>query len=427
MSTIKIIEHQPITESEDWNDSFHEKLQSLNFSGNMEYMGVPKYLGLGYSKGKQLSASYYIGASWLIENELAVVVTPKVEDTDFVQMFLAALELDARHKSDYFSKCYGIHFNESNIETTEKLNQLAPMLVLHYISLLYRLTQRGLKRDYIIREENLKAKVKGRIMMGRHLQQNVFVQRADHMFCQYQEFTDDTPENRLLKRALMFADRFINSTMREKFATTYIPHRLNRLKFQFSHISDDIEPYQIQYLATNKLYKDYRETVRVAKMLLRHFDYNIANTDDNMHTTSPFWIDMARLYEMWVWEKLQEKTVNKINFQERGSYGRQVADFVIRQEKLILDAKYKPDYQKDSYVDVDDIRELSGNARDERLLPDLPDDYSPRCLILYPDDFEELKSENEILFENQGRKILHYRNFFKISVPLPKHSSCKIY
>ena len=154
-------------------------------------------------------------------------------------------------------------------------------------------------------------------------------------------------------------------------------------------------------------------------MLLRRYDYSLSEASEEYHTTPPFWIDMARLYEMWVWGKLQEKSVNEILFQEPGFYGRQVADFVIRKENLILDAKYKPSYKDNGYVDVEDIRELSGNARDERLLPNLPEDYSPRCVILYPDVFEELKLESEELFESQGRNISHYRNFYKISVPLP--------
>ena len=153
-------------------------------------------------------------------------------------------------------------------------------------------------------------------------------------------------------------------------------------------------------------------------MILRRFDYSIREASSEQHSTPPFWIDMARLYEMWVLHRLQKLGINPIMFQEAGFYGRQVADFVIREENLILDAKYKPKYVED-WVDIDDIRELSGNARDDRLLPNLPEDYSPRCIFLYPGNTDELKPESDILFEQQGQKIPHYRNFYKISVPLP--------
>ena len=421
---ILLQEHQPFANPYGYGNG-------LDYSNKMEYLyGLklkfqetgflkePKYLGIN-----DWTASYFIGAAWLVEKELAVVVTPKVPDVDFVQMFLAALEIDTQKESNYFAQCYGIQFDEPQIETHEELNQLTPLLVLHFISLLERLVKHGLKKDYLLHEENLKAKVKGRILFGKHLKTNVFQQRSDRMYCQYQEYTDDIPENRLLKKALLFSERILDRCDSLKRQSQYpdLQLRLNRLKASFSHVSDDIEPYQVQKLSSNKLFKGYKEAIRVAKMILRRFDYSIREASSEQHSTPPFWIDMARLYEMWVLHRLQKLGINPIMFQEAGFYGRQVADFVIREENLILDAKYKPKYVED-WVDIDDIRELSGNARDDRLLPNLPEDYTPRCIILYPGNTDELKPESVILFEQQGRKIPHYRNFYKISVPLPVYN-----
>ena len=383
------------------------------------FLKEPKYLGIN-----DWTASYFIGAAWLVPDELAMVITPKMPDIDFVQMFLAALEIDTQKESNYFAQCYGIQFDEPQIETHEELNQLTPLLVLHYISLLERLVKHGLKKDYLLHEENLKAKVKGRILFGKHLKTNIFQQHNDRMYCQYQEYTDDIPENRLLKKALLFSERILDRCDSLKRQAQYpeVHLRLNRLKASFSCISDDIEPYQVQKLSSNKLFKGYKEAIRVAKMILRRFDYSIREASSEQHSTPPFWIDMARLYEMWVLCKLQKCSINPVLFQEIGFYGRQVADFVIREENLILDAKYKSKYV-DDWVDIDDIRELSGNARDERLLPNLSEDYSPRCIILYPGNTDELKPESDTLFEQQGQRIPHYRNFYKISVPLPVYDN----
>ncbi len=418
---ILLQEHQPFVNPRGWGNGrdYSDKMEYLVGLGltfeEPDFLKEPKYLGIS-----NWIASYYIGAAWLVPDELAVVVTPKMPDIDFVRMFLAALEVDTQKESDYFAQCYGIQFDEPQIETHEELNQLTPLLVLHFISLLERLVKHGLKKDYLLHEENLKAKVKGRILFGKHLKTNVFQQRSDRMYCQYQEYTDDISENRLLKKALLFSERILDRCDSLKRQSQYpdLQLRLNRLKASFSHISDDIEPYQVQKLSSNKLFKGYKEAIRVAKMILRRFDYSIREASSEQHSTPPFWIDMARLYEMWVLHRLQKLGINPIMFQEAGFYGRQVADFVIREENLILDAKYKPKYVED-WVDIDDIRELSGNARDDRLLPNLQEDYSPRCIILYPGNTDELKPESDVLFEQQGRKIPHYRNFYKISVPLP--------
>ena len=418
---ILLQEHQPFVNPRGWGNGrdYSDKMEYLVGLGltfeEPDFLKEPKYLGIS-----NWIASYYIGAAWLVSDELAVVVTPKVPDIDFIQMFLSALEIDTQKESNYFAQCYGIQFDEPQIETHEELNQLTPLLVLHFISLLERLLKHGLKKDYLLHEENLKAKVKGRILFGKHLKTNVFQQCSDRMYCQYQEYTDDIPENRLLKKALLFSERILDRCDSLKRQSQYpdLQLRLNRLKASFSHISDDIEPYQVQKLSSNKLFKGYKEAIRVAKMILRRFDYSIREASSEQQSTPPFWIDMARLYDMWVLHRLQKLGINPIMFQEAGFYGRQVADFVIREENLILDAKYKPKYVED-WVDIDDIRELSGNARDDRLLPNLPEDYSPRCIFLYPGNTDELKPESDILFEQQGQKIPHYRNFYKISVPLP--------
>lgn len=407
----------PLIEHQSFNSQDIEKIKNLNLAFQQtDYLKEPMYLGL-----YNYCASYYIGASWLVKNELAVVVTPKMKNIDFVTMFLSALEVDTKNESDYFAQCYGIQFDEPTIETDEQLNQLTPLLVLHFVSLLDRLVKRGLKKDYVIREENLKTKVKGRLLFTKHLQNNVFQQRSDRVYCQYQEYTDDIPENRLLKKALLFADRIICNYESLKAQSSYfeIQSRLSKLKNRLDGISDEIEPYQVQKLSTNKLFKEYKEAIRVAKMLLRRYDYSISEASQEQHSTPPFWIDMSRLYEMWVLSNLQKKSINEVLFQEKGFYGRQIADFVIREEKLILDAKYKPDYQNKSFVDIDDIREISGNARDESLLPDISEEYSPRCVILYPGNEFELLPESKKLFCEQGTKIPHYRNFYKISIKLP--------
>jgi 5-methylcytosine-specific restriction enzyme subunit McrC len=431
---IKIKEHRPL----DGQDI--EKIKNLNLAFQQtDYLKKPKYLGI-----YDYCASYYIGASWLVKNELAVIVTPKMKNIDFVTMFLETLEVDTKNESDYFAQCYGIQFDEPTIETDEQLNQLTPLLVLHFISLLERLVKRGLKKDYIVREENLKTKVKGRPLITKHLQNNVFQQRADRVYCQYQEYTDDIPENRLLKKALLFADRIINNYESLKAQSFYseIQSRLLRLKNMLSHISDEIEPYQVQKLSTNKLFKEYKETTRVAKMLLRRYDYSISEASEEQHSTPPFWIDMSRLYEMWVFSQLEKAYPGQIQFQVKGHCGTAV-DFIKKDECLIMDAKYKPHYDYSNRGIIDDIREISGYARDWKILQRLSitKTYSEeiKCLIIYPEPVvfqtdETLSEEERQDISNDTCKdvttfdgklidlcseIRWFRNFYKISVKLP--------
>lgn len=434
IAPIKLTEHQPFGEAD------FEKIKDHDLAFQQtDYLKEPKYLGI-----YNYCASYYIGASWLLKNELAVIVTPKMGNIDFVTMFLEALEVDTKNESDYFAQCYGIQFNEPTIETDEQLNQLTPLLVLHFISLLERLVKRGLKKDYVVREENLKTKVKGRLLITKHLKKNVFQQRSDRVYCQYQEYTDDISENRLLKKALLFADRIINNYESLKAQSSYseMQSRLFRLKNVLSPISDEIEPYQVQKLSTNKLFKEYKDAIRVAKMLLRRYDYSISKTCEVKKSTPPFWIDMSRLYEMWVFSQLEKAYPGQIQFQVKGHCGTAL-DFIKKDECLIMDAKYKPHYDYSNRGIINDIREISGYARDWKILQSLSisKTYSEeiKCIIIYPepvvfqtdetlseeesqdvhnDSCNDITSFNgEIL--NLCSEIKWFRNFYKISVKLP--------
>ena len=431
-SIISIKEHEYLPQE------YFDRLKTVDFVGAPEdYMGEPQYLGIG----KDFRASYYIGTCWLTEY-LTISVLPKIENVDFIKMFLAALEVNS--EADYFAQCYKIDFDKPAIKTPKNLNVLSPLLILHFLSLLEKLVKRGLKRGYIIKEENLKSKIKGRIVFTQHLQQNVFQKRDDRIYCRYQEYTFDIPENRLLKKALIFSEKVLERYESIKKQNNYqdIKKRLIKLKQHFAVVSDDIEVSQIKKISANKLFINYKSAVKVAKMILRRFDYSLQEASKQEETTPPFWIDMSRLFELWVHSKLNEAYPKQIVFQVKG-HCRTAVDFIKIDEKLIMDAKYKPHYSNSNSRIIDDIREISGYARDRKILEALGvnnfDNEEVKCIIIYPErinfesndtDFTEEEQKEiegddckEATFEgsliSQSSEIKWFRNFYKISVKLP--------
>lgn len=417
---IIINEHRPIPENR------RDEIKDVEFVGNPDYMCKPQYLGID----KDFKASYYIGAEWLVKGETAVVVLPEIEDVDFIKMFLSALEND--DESNYFSRCYGIDFDQEPIKTDTSQFQLAPLLILHYIKLLENLAKRGLKRGYITREENLKSKTKGKILFTRHLRANILPKHEDRIFCSYQEYTADIPENRLLKKALLFAERAIVAYKSLDSYQDALKNRLNVLSQTFQNVSDEIEIYQVRRISTNKIYKEYAEAIKVAKMILQRFQYSI-NQVGEKQSTPPFWIDMARLYEMWVLAKLRLSYNNEIEFQVDG-YCRTKVDFIKKgPDKWIIDAKYKPRYENSNAGIIDDIREISGYARDKKILNRLKivGNEEVKCLIVYPKPIIFNKDEQEDIVDDECKSVLGmidlteikeikmFRNFYKISVPIP--------
>lgn len=204
-------------------------------------MEKPVYLGIG----PDMKASYFIGADWLDEKEgLSVVVHPKkeMENVDYLKMFMACLENDL--SSDYFALIYGIECEKRYINCASLQDQITPLLLIHFLSVLKRLTKRGLRKDYVSQEENIQCKVKGRILTDKNLRTNVISRRLDRCYCCFYEYTVDSQENRLLKKALLFTSRFIRRFVsHDSFAQ--LSSLTNSLLAQFENVGDEIEIFQI--------------------------------------------------------------------------------------------------------------------------------------------------------------------------------------
>ena len=407
-------------------------------------------------------ASYYIGCAWLIppsENEkgIPIQVEPKIENIDFIRMFVTALEVRSSEEAEYFSDYYHIDFESPVIQIESEQNLITPLLLLHYITLLEQLARNGLRKNYVRREENLQSKIRGKILFNQHLKQNVFNKREDRIFCGYQEYTIDTPENRLLKKALVYAKNNLESIPSLKAETLdKIYSKLAPVESAFEGVSEDVSLSQVYFVKSSKLYRHYDEAIKVAKMILRGVDYEILeDKKERDYKVHPFYIDMPRLYEMYVLSLLRKAYGDQIKFQERGRHGTKV-DFIKTDEKIIMDAKYKPRYESGDSGIVDDVREISGYARDKSILKALnwykenglcvdgkQGKLFPDCVIVYPviqpeynDDGEPSGiQEKDCVFwdeSNPPKKIVDeflprlsnpiaaFEGFYKIAIPLPK-------
>lgn len=403
---------------------FLAKNPNYHFKGQPDYVKPPVCLGID----DRCVASYYIGADWIRENELAAIVLPKIKNLDFTEMFLDALLVDSQAETHYFSKCYGIDFDKPEIDAPKELNQLSVLLLVQYIVLLEQLVERGVRKDYVTIEENLKSKIKGHLMVAKHLNKNVIPHREDRAYCRYQFYTEDIPVNRLLKKALLFAQQMLLSISSLASTRGRLQPRLNALLMRFNQISDDASMAEVRCLSANKLYRHYVDAVQVAKDILHRYDYSLSEVAESGRKTPPFWIDMARLFELYTYKKLYAAYGRNIEFQVPGHEGTQ-ADFIHVDDRLIMDTKYKPHYEYSYKGIIDDVREISGYARDTKILHHFGTGLEKlteelRCLIIYPvTEVEKATLLDANSFPDNlwdsATPIDWFRNFRKISVLLP--------
>lgn len=394
----------------------HEKLPDSKKEEKYDRLKLVEWCKPKDSSPEAYYASYKIGAEWIDEQESLIVTTKhKMEQIDFVRMFMTCFTSDLSLAS--FSTIYEIYIDKPSIKAPALQSVVSPLLVLHFLSVVSRIKE--LKKGYVSRSENLK-KVKGRISILKNERQNIAIRRYDRVFCEYDEYSADIPENRLIKKALLFSQRLLQSLNERSAAVAKL--RLNKSLALFSEVSDKVEIKQVKRLRAHKLFTNYNEAIRLAKLILRLFDYNISKVGSNEGKVVPFWLDMSLLYEHYVYGLLHEAYRERITYQFEGETG--FPDFLYKSKeyKAILDTKYIPKYEEKS-PDKDVVRQLSGYGRDLRILTHLEyKDESPiPCIIIYP---KEGKRKNNPFLGNNlrmlcGESLKDLLEFYKIEVSLP--------
>ena len=367
-------------------------------------------------------SSYYIGLSEI--NGQHIQVLPKLENLDFMSLFSFALLYQP--SSEYFSSCYDINWEKEIYASTELYNILTPLLVMQYLNILDKLVGKGLKRDYITIDENLHSKIRGKLRPIANWRKNEIKKKEDYFYCQYQVFSANIPVNRLLKKALDISILLLGNVRSRSRNMTGLAFLSSKIKLieAFKNIDSNVRLESIRNYKFDKLNMYYSEAIKLAKCIIRHQDN--ALTDGSGKKKVPlFWIDMSRLYEVYVLGILQTHYPDNILFQVKGSYGTQ-CDYLHIGEGIVLDAKYKLWYSsyngRRGHVDsmIADIREISAYARDERFLSLMNNNVStPKCIIIHPD--EETTNLGAVLSDSvKNNKVEGYRDFYRLSIDLPR-------
>ena len=367
-------------------------------------------------------SSYYIGLSEI--NGQHIQVLPKLENLDFMSLFSFALLYQP--SSEYFSSCYDINWEKEIYASTELYNILTPLLVMQYLNILDKLVGKGLKRDYITIDENLHSKIRGKLRPIANWRKNEIKKKEDYFYCQYQVFSANIPVNRLLKKALDISILLLGNVRSRSRNMTGLAFLSSKMKLieAFKNIDSNVRLESIRNYKFDKLNMYYSEAIKLANCIIRHQDN--ALTDGSGRKKVPlFWIDMSRLYEVYVLGILQTHYPDKILFQVKGSYGTQ-CDYLHIGEGIVLDAKYKLWYSsyngRRSHVDsmIADIREISAYARDEHFLSLMKNDVStPICIIIHPD--EETTNLGTVLSDSvKNNKVEGYKDFYRLSIDLPR-------
>lgn len=376
--------------------------------------------------------SYFTGVDWIEENSLSINVRPKLNnqyrEVNYIRMLLEALQEPAN--SDHLEDLVHIDFEKPYIRIDRKEDMLSPFLIAQFLQVVKRIARKGLKKSYYTKTENLNARIKGKILTARNIKENLLKGKQIDTICRFQEFGINSDENKILKKACLFSLRAVNQ-YEKGFDIRPLRQLLNYILPAFEQVSDKIDIDKIKTYKTNPLFKEYDVAIRLALLILRRYSYNITQTEQQEIPTPPFWIDMSKLFELYVFKKLRNifpvEDV-KYHFKTRN----QELDFVLKlpdkDSFFVVDTKYKPRYHNHN-INVEDIRQVCGYARLKKVYEELSlSDYNRNidCLVIYShQDCDETLEPKHFEFDENNdikriRKEPGYVNFYKLGIKLPE-------
>jgi len=349
-----------------------------------------EYLRLGYKKsvGEILTAKNYVG---IIETKNHLIeILPKIHGFDdsngdktrkiFLKMLKSLKNLPFRH------------FNTASLES-EKLH-LFEIFVRMFLEELGKLVRSGIKSQYVLNEENLNV-VKGKIKWSEHLKRNLV--HKERIFVEYDEFSVNRPENRIIKTTIEFLARksFSNNT--------------SRLIRQYQFIFDEIPvslnvEKDLMLCKDNRLVKDYLNLLPWCRVFLKNESFStVTGRNDVFSLLFP----MEKVFESYVADEIRKNIGDgySVLTQDRSHcLFLNLKNFALKPDIVISNNKNKETIVLDTKWKV--IESISESGRNNISQADLYQmfaygkKYRAKTLFLIYPENEKFQKSDHLKYEN---------------------------
>lgn len=349
-----------------------------------------QYLKITTKKGygKVLQAQNYVGVIQT-KDGTTIEILPKIsnlegtekEKEDKAKEILIKM-LKTLKKSPFKN------FNMAHLKSSKM--PLLEIFITMFLEELANLVRKGIKSDYITKEENLKF-LKGKLKINEQIKQNYI--HKERFYVEFQEFMSDRVENRLIKTTLQY--------LYKKSQLNANQQRIREFLFVFDDISTskDIKN-DFSKVKLNRQMKDYEQVLLWCKTFLLENSFSPYKGND---IAFALLFDMNLLFESYVGSYLKKQGLH-VSLQDRGKHlveePKKFAlkpDIVITKEDkiIIADTKWKI-IKEEKDISQSDMYQLFAYGKK----------YANKKLyLIYPKDGNE-----------QPRLKYQYENFLHLRV-----------
>jgi len=334
--------------------------------------------------GETLKAQQFVG---VIETKggISIEILPKIgsaEEPNAIRKTFLAMLRELRHSP--FN-----HFDTAHLNTDRM--HLLEIFITMFLEELTLLVKRGIKSDYLAREENTRV-LKGRLKIGDHIRHNIV--HKERFAVEFDEYDQNRIENRLIKTTLQFLYKKSSNSLNVK--------RIREFLFVF----DDIDPVHdfksaFAKVKMDRQMKEYERVIRWSRLFLNNESFSSFSGNS---VAFALLFDMNKVFEDFVAHHLR-KIGHSVETQlrEKSLIEQPSPKFALRPDlringTIIADTKWKV---------IADSRDIS-QADLYQLFAYAKKFSMPRVVLIYPyhDRFPEI--ETMLYDENSSLSVMWF-------------------
>jgi 5-methylcytosine-specific restriction enzyme subunit McrC len=295
-----------------------------------------QYLKLTSKKGfgKVLQAQNYVGVIQT-KDGTTIEILPKIQRQGADELSIDESKNILLKMLKTLKKSPFKHLNTAHLKATKL--PLLEIFIAMFLEELSALIRKGIKSDYISKEENLHY-LKGKLKIGEQIKHNSV--HKERFFVEYEEFLSDRVENRLIKTTLAY--------LYEKSRLNANQQKIREFLFVFDAIGvSHTLKVDFKNLKLNREMRSYESVLLYAKTFLLENSFSPYSGSD---VAFALLFDMNLLFESYVGAYLKKKGFD-VKLQDKGKYlvesPRKFAlrpDIVINRgsaSEIVADTKYK--------------------------------------------------------------------------------------
>ena len=308
-----------VVEAQDWSKIEEVIPMAANVATSFEKRDITS-LGIYRDEGSCYSSSY-VGirklrqkdGSFVIINdggqnkELAVCIKPRfgMNQWDMLLSVMQDPEYD-KYIEGHENKFFEIFYEEGTIRTNVETNGGELILIISFLKACQSICRKQLKLQMQFEEANFNGNVRGAIRIDKHIKENVIKGREDRIYCRYPDFSVDTLENRILKKALQISEKTLNE---KKVPLSELKGIMRFCKASLSRVTNKaITKADFGRVNTTGFNSYYKKSIELAKLIILHCGMNISSEDENTTEKDiiPYLIKIETLFEYYVRAKFKE-------------------------------------------------------------------------------------------------------------------------